>query len=237
MESLLKTRRLEKKMTLEQVGDIIGVGKSTVRKWENGMIENMGRDKIIALSKALDISPIDILEMGTDSSQIKANTTKQILDNVFSKLNDKRQEKVVTYAKSELDEQEKENVIEMFSYNVHEKLSAGTGYGYFDDGNSDVVYSDKEYDYDFASWIFGDSMLPDYPNGDVALIKAGPFEYSGEVYAIDWDGQSYIKKVYQEKDGLRLVSTNKKYSDKFAPYSEDPRIIGKVVANFTPLEK
>lgn len=63
MESILKTKRLEKNMTLEEVGNLVGVGKSTVRKWENGMIENMGRDKIVALSKALDISPLDILGM------------------------------------------------------------------------------------------------------------------------------------------------------------------------------
>ena len=233
MENLLKTKRLEKRLTLEQVGEIVGVGKSTVRKWENGMIENMGRDKIVALSKALDISPLDIL--GIDKPQ--ESTTKQILDNVFSKLETNRQDKVVSYAQSELEEQNKENLVQLFSYNVQEKLSAGTGYGYFDDGNYDTVYYNEQYDYDFASWIFGDSMLPDYPNGDVALIKACPFEYDGCVYAVDWDGQSYIKKVYKEEKGLRLVSTNEKYSDKFAPFSEEPRIIGKVVASFTPLEK
>ena len=233
MENLLKTKRLEKRLTLEQVGEIVGVGKSTVRKWENGMIENMGRDKIVALSKALDISPLDIL--GIDKPQ--ESTTKQILDNVFSKLETNRQDKVVSYAQSELDEQNKENLVQLFPYNVQEKLSAGTGYGYFDDGNYDTVYYNEQYDYDFASWIFGDSMLPDYPNGDVALIKACPFEYDGCVYAVDWDGQSYIKKVYKEEKGLRLVSTNEKYSDKFAPFSEEPRIIGKVVASFTPLEK
>ena len=233
MENLLKTKRLEKRLTLEQVGEIVGVGKSTVRKWENGMIENMGRDKIVALSKALDISPLDIL--GIDKPQ--ESTTKQILDNVFSKLETNRQDKVVSYAQSELDEQNKENLVQLFSYNVQEKLSAGTGYGYFDDGNYDTVYYNEQYDYDFASWIFGDSMLPDYPNGDVALIKACPFDYDGCVYAVDWDGQSYIKKVYKEEKGLRLVSTNEKYSDKFAPFTEEPRIIGKVVASFTPLEK
>ncbi|MBW9298252.1 XRE family transcriptional regulator [Lactococcus raffinolactis] len=233
MENLLKTKRLEKRLTLEQVGEIVGVGKSTVRKWENGMIENMGRDKIVALSKALDISPLDIL--GIDKPQ--ESTTKQILDNVFSKLETNRQDKVVSYAQSELEEQNKEKLVQLFPYNVQEKLSAGTGYGYFDDGNYDTVYYDNQYDYDFASWIFGDSMLPDYPNGDVALIKACPFEYDGCVYAVDWDGQSYIKKVYKEEKGLRLVSTNEKYSDKFAPFTEEPRIIGKVVASFTPLEK
>ncbi|WP_238144225.1 S24 family peptidase, partial [Streptococcus suis] len=37
------------------------------------------------------------------------------------------------------------------------------------------------------------------------------------VYALAWNEQLYIKKVYLEKDGYRLVSINKEYPDKFAP--------------------
>ena len=58
----LHARRLEKGMTLQQVGDLVGVGKSTVRKWETGMIRNMGRDKILALAAALDFRPSELLE-------------------------------------------------------------------------------------------------------------------------------------------------------------------------------
>jgi len=57
----LKERRLELGLTLEQVGKICGVGKSAVRKWENGIIRNMGRDKVILLSTALGVSPLEIL--------------------------------------------------------------------------------------------------------------------------------------------------------------------------------
>lgn len=114
--------------------------------------------------------------------------------------------------------------------------NAGTGYSYFGDGNFDVVFYDEQLDYDFASWVFGDSMEPTYLNGEVVLIKQDSFDYDGAIYAVEWDGQTYIKKVYREEDGLRLVSLNKKYSDKFAPYDEEPRIIGKIIANFMPLE-
>lgn len=79
-------------------------------------------------------------------------------------------------------------------------------------------------------------MEPKYMNGEVVLIKETGFDYDGAVYAVEWDGQTYIKKVYREKDGLRLVSINSKYKDKFAPYDEDPRIIGKIVGNFMPIE-
>ena len=43
--NLIKNKRKELNLTLEDLGNLVGVGKSTVRKWENGMIENMGRDK------------------------------------------------------------------------------------------------------------------------------------------------------------------------------------------------
>ena len=57
MAKRIKDLRKEKGLTLEQVADIVGVGKSTVRKWETGMIANMKRDKIASLAKALGTTP------------------------------------------------------------------------------------------------------------------------------------------------------------------------------------
>ena len=57
MAQRIKDLRKEKGLTLEQVADIVGVGKSTVRKWETGMIANMKRDKIASLAKALGTTP------------------------------------------------------------------------------------------------------------------------------------------------------------------------------------
>lgn len=49
--------RKQNNMTLEEVGEIVGVGKSTVRKWETGEIANMRRDKIAKLAEALHTTP------------------------------------------------------------------------------------------------------------------------------------------------------------------------------------
>ena len=57
MAQRIKDLRHEKGLTLEQVADVVGVGKSTVRKWETGMIANMRRDKIADLAKALGTTP------------------------------------------------------------------------------------------------------------------------------------------------------------------------------------
>ena len=47
---MINQRRTELKLTLEQVGQAVGVGKSTVKKWEDGYISNMRRDSFISQS-------------------------------------------------------------------------------------------------------------------------------------------------------------------------------------------
>ena len=61
MDRPLKERRKQLKMTLEEVAEIVGVGRSTVRKWENGDIENIGRSNIVKLAKALRVTPYYIM--------------------------------------------------------------------------------------------------------------------------------------------------------------------------------
>lgn len=58
---LIHNRRTELSLTLEEVGDAVGVSKSTVKKWEDGFISNMRRDKIAALAKALRINPVSLI--------------------------------------------------------------------------------------------------------------------------------------------------------------------------------
>ena len=160
--------------------------------------------------------------------------TQQITDKVVQ-LTPPNKRIVLRTSEELLEAQKGEGNEERFEYHVFEKLSAGTGYGYTEDRNYDTVYFDKDIAHDLASWVYGDSMEPKFVDGSVALIKDTGWDYDGAIYAVDWDGQTYIKKVYREPDGLRLVSLNPKYKDRFAPYDEDPRIIGKIVGNFMPL--
>lgn len=57
----IEKRRKELGLTLEEVGNYVGVGKSTVKKWETGYISNMKRDKISLLAKILQISPASLI--------------------------------------------------------------------------------------------------------------------------------------------------------------------------------
>ena len=76
MDNRLYERRKELGLTLEDVGNIVGVTKSTVKKWESGYIENMRRDKIALLAKALKVSPLYI--MGIDAGPDEVNDENYI---------------------------------------------------------------------------------------------------------------------------------------------------------------
>lgn len=58
---IIHARRKELGLTLEQVGNITGVTKNTVRQWEIGGIANMRRDRIAKLAEALRIDPLDLI--------------------------------------------------------------------------------------------------------------------------------------------------------------------------------
>ena len=66
MSEKIKELRVSQNLTLEQVGDVVGVGNSTVRKWETGMIANMRRDKIALLAQALHTTPEYLMGWSTD---------------------------------------------------------------------------------------------------------------------------------------------------------------------------
>lgn len=53
--------RISRDLTLEQVGDYVGVSKATVLKWESGKIKNMRRDKIVRLAEILGTSPGELI--------------------------------------------------------------------------------------------------------------------------------------------------------------------------------
>ena len=229
MENLLKTKRLEKRLTLEQVGEIVGVGKSTVRKWENGMIENMGRDKIVALSKALDISPLDIL--GIDKPQ--ESTTKQILDSVFSKLEEPRQDKLVAYAKSELDDQNKVINMKDYTYDYYDNaVSAGTGQ-YIGISQRETITLPVEFDADYVVPVYGDSMEPEYHDGDYIFIESTVNLNDGEIGVFELYGDTYVKQLILEDDHAYLHSLNKKYKDMKVDADSDFRVLGRVVGRYS----
>lgn len=63
----LKELRISKGFTLEELGQKVGVGKSTIRKWEQGMIANIKADKVQKLADALEVDPVFIIGLYGES--------------------------------------------------------------------------------------------------------------------------------------------------------------------------
>lgn len=217
----LKQKREELGLEQQELAERIGVSKQAYFKWEKGLSKPT-KANIAKLEKVLKVP--------------EGYLSEDEISSLYKQLTEPNQEKAITYVRDLVSSQKVISIAEKRSeYHVYEKLSAGIGASVYGDLDYDVVYYNEELPHDFASWIEGDSMEPTYHNGSVALIRETGFDYDGAVYAVVWNSETYIKKVYREENGLRLVSINKDYEDKFAPYEDNPRIVGKIVGSFMPI--
>ena len=222
----LKARRKERKMTQKDIADQLGISYQAYSAWERG-VKEPSKEKVQRLEQILRVP--------------KGYFTEIEIVRLYNTLSNKGKNQVVEYARDLVQKEKNQPVISvsenLYEYHVYEKMSAGIGASVYDDQNYDTVYFNEELAHDFASWVSGDSMEPKYQNGSVALIRETGFDYDGAVYAIVCNNQTYIKRVYREEEGLRLVSINPRYDDILISYDEDPRVVGIIVGNFIPLKE
>ncbi len=109
MAQRIKELRQKKGLTLEQVADVVGVGKSTVRKWETGMIANMRRDKIASLAKALGTTPEYLMgwdEKESSPSELQLTEGEKVLLDLFNRVPEDKQQLVLQMIRAALGSQE-----------------------------------------------------------------------------------------------------------------------------------
>lgn len=64
---LIRQKRTELNMTQEQLGNLLGVNRAAINKWETGRVTNLKRETIKKLSEIFQISPALLVEPdGTD---------------------------------------------------------------------------------------------------------------------------------------------------------------------------
>lgn len=225
--SRLKEKRLEKKFSQVELANHLKINRSSYNSWETGRAKP-NQKNLLALAQILNV-PITYFE-----------SEYAIVSN-FLQLNASNKELAENYVEDLLKVQQKEvnKITSLFPIEVLDdiRLSAGPGQGFTNEYETTTVYSDKEqYGFDLATWISGTSMEPTYLDGEVALIRETGFDYDGAVYALVWNGQTYIKKLYREKNGLRMVSINKTNNpDRFISSDDDFRVVGKVIGHFMPV--
>lgn len=202
----IKELRTEKGWTLEQLGDAVGVNKSTVRKWETGMIKNMRRDKLAMIAKALSTTPAYLMGWQEEG----AGDPKRERGNMLSP---------------------ERLQIHLNTVPVYDPISCGTG-KWVDEqpvdylGVPDTMVS-KACHY-FANPAYGDSMEPRILDGDYIVFEQTESIDPGCIGAFSLNGEYYCKRFKKLPDGsMWLFSENPLYDPIPIQRDDDFRVLGK----------
>ena len=195
--------RLQNNMTLEELGNKVGVGKSTVRKWETGLIANMRRDKIAKLASALNTTPAYLMGWDNNVGPIASGTKRKgpgVTINVLGRVAAGMPIEAI------------EDIID--TEEISEELAAtGEFFGLQIHGNSMEPRMSE-----------GDIVIvrqqDDAESGDIVIVTVNGHEAT-------------CKRLRKYRDGIELISNNPSYDPMFFSNEEilekPVRVIGKVV--------
>ena len=236
-ELLLKNAMEAQYGNVKAFSEAVGIPYSTVRSILERGVRKANVGNVLAICEKLGI-PAAVLE-SVENKRMIIDEDRTYVDNttdIMKSLNTDSKRRVFEYAMRIKEGQEVRGAssISYIPVTIINKVSAGTGYMYGENGDEVVYAKEPVKPYDFAVSAKGDSMEPLINNGDAVLCRKD-FDFSnGCLYIVDYDGESYVKRVYDIGHQLRLVSENNSYEDIFLDKDERLRIVGAVVDWFTP---
>ena len=230
----IKEVRKSKKLTQKKLAELTGFKQNTISNHENGN-RQLDEGDIRIYAQALGVSPQYLFDLSKPSS---VDTTPTI-QTIYDELKPPRQVKVLTYAERLRDEQRNEeetkinevseDIIQLYSYDYYDHpASAGTGQ-YLNDVRVERIELPVDIDADFVIPIKGDSMEPDYHDGDLVFIQTSVDLNDGVIGVFNYNGDAYIKQLVIDKEQAYLHSLNPAYKDMPITPETDFRIIGEVV--------
>lgn len=240
----IKEFRLKRNLTQKELAKIVNVGDTTIANYEKGF-RSPKKDTMFDLANAFNIS-IDDLFPPVQKNAVESTTplpdasdllTQQITDKVVQLTTQNK--KIVLRTSEELLESQKNEeetkinevseVIQLYSYDYYDHpASAGTGQ-YLNDVRVERIELPVDIDADFVIPIKGDSMEPDYHDGDLVFIQTSVDLNDGVIGVFNYDGDAYIKQLVIDKEQAYLHSLNPAYKDMPITPETDFRIIGEVV--------
>lgn len=189
-------------------------------------------DKIELMANYFKVDKSDLVERYTPSTSL----LQQINDTV-AQLTPPNQKIVLRTSEELLESQNEEEtqpnevleVIQLYSYDYYDHpASAGTGQ-YLNDIRVERIELPVDVDADFVIPIKGDSMEPDYHDGDLVFIQTSVELNDGVIGVFNYNSDAYIKQLVIDKDQAYLHSLNPAYKDMPITPETDFRIIGEVV--------
>lgn len=235
----IKELRKSHNLTLEELADTlnkeypdtINFNKGRISKWENNR-EEPRLSSVKVLADFFDV-PLDYFN-GIDIDQAEILT-------IFNQLDEERQENVVGYATTLLNEQ-----VSMKATTVLEKYKdddyiidyveglVAAGHGTFQEDNLHMEVKlrteDVPENYDTIAKVAGDSMEPLIEDNDLLFIKVTSQVDINSIGIFQINGKNFVKKLKRDYDGSwYLQSLNSGYEEIHLSENDDIRTIGEVV--------
>ena len=212
---------------------------TTVRDWLKGITyPRIG--KIELLANYFNINKSDLIENKATTTQ-PSDSLLDAITNTAMQLNTENKKTVLRTSEELLETQmsktdteetqpnEVSEIIQLYSYDYYDHpVSAGTGQ-YLNDVRVERIELPVDVDADFVIPIKGDSMEPDYHDGDLVFIQTSVDLNDGVIGVFNYNGDAYIKQLVIDEDQAYLHSLNPAYKDMPITPDTDFRIIGEVV--------
>ena len=214
-----------------------GIAQSTISDYTSGKtLVNPGNVEKIASFFGILKSDIDPRFSDEWVSENEFPIIEKTID-AMKQLEEPRQKVVLNTATNQLDEQNK--VTEIADYQIEKEypyyddaVSAGTGQ-YIGTSQRETITLPVEFDADYVVPVYGDSMEPEYHDGDYIFIESTVNLNDGEIGVFELYGDTYVKQLILEDDHACLHSFNEKYKDMKVDADSDFRVLGRVVGRYS----
>lgn len=201
---IIKNKRKEQGLTLEELGSMIGVKRATMQRYESGVIKCIPMDKIEAIAKRLNTTPTYLMgwEKNDTSTEFHSNlnNSSSLTMKELPLLNS------VVSGKPILLKENTELYLE-----VSPKVRA-----------------------DFVIRAKGDSMKnARIHDGDIVFVREQPIVKNGEIAVILINNEIILRRIYyKEKTKLVLIAENPKYEPLIyiGKEIEKIKILGKAIS-------
>lgn len=230
-------------MTQTELSEILGMKTyTTVSKWEKNENFPKGKD-LKKLAEIFNVTSDYLLGLTDDKlKKITTQNEKTEIISIYDQLEEPRQEKVLSYAKDQLEEQESSNIISIFNKSQDDEdyitdyveglVAAGHGTFQEDNLHMEVRLRAKDVpnEYDTIAKVAGDSMEPLIEDNDLLFIKVTSQVDVNDIGIFQVNGKNFVKKLKRDYDGSwYLQSLNNSYEEIHLTENDDIRTIGEVV--------
>ena len=239
----IKTFRKSAGFTQDELAKRLNTTKQTISRYEKGE-RKANQDMLFKLCDIFDVSIDDFFPIVSKNALESTKHLPEAPDLLTQQITDKvvqlttQNKKIVLRTSEELLESQNEEEtkinevsegIQLYNYDYYDHpASAGTGQ-YLNDVRVERIELPVDIDADFVIPIKGDSMEPDYHDGDLVFIQTSVDLNDGVIGVFNYNGDAYIKQLVIDKEQAYLHSLNPAYKDMPITPDTDFRIIGEVV--------